>query len=78
MLTVIHSQIFETMKKLILALAIVATSFGAFAVQTPASKKVEVKADKKAGHKEKKEAKKEEAKKEMAKEVVKTPKPKKG
>jgi len=63
------------MKKLILALAIVATSFGAFAVQTPApTKKVEVKTDKKAEHKAKKEAKKAEAKKE----VVKTPAPKKG
>ena len=64
------------MKKFILSLAIVATSFGAFAVQTPAAaKKVEVKAEKKA----KKEAKaKAEVKKEAAKEVVKTTKPKKG
>ncbi|HTN00129.1 MAG TPA: hypothetical protein VL088_15335 [Pedobacter sp.] len=66
------------MKKFILSLAIVATSFGAFAVQTPATKKVEPKTEKKAEHKAKKEAKKAEAKKEVTKEVVKTPKTKKG
>ena len=62
------------MKKIILALAIVATSFGAFAVQTPAAKKVEVKTEKKAEHK----AKKAEAKKDTTKAVVKSAKPKKG
>lgn len=67
------------MKKFILSLAIVATSFGAFAIQTPVSpKKVEVKIDKKAEHKAKKEAKKAAEKKEVTKEVVKSPKPKKG
>jgi len=67
------------MKKLILSLAIVATSFGAFAVQTPAAaKKVEVKTEKKAEHKAKKAAKKVEAKKEATKEVVKSAKPAKG
>lgn len=67
------------MKKFILSLAIVATSFGAFAIQTPASpKKVEVKSNKKAEHKAKKEAKKAEAKKEAPKAVAKTPAPKKG
>ena len=48
------------MKKFILALAIVATSFGAFA-QTPAAKKAEVKTEKKAAHKAKKASKKAEA-----------------
>jgi hypothetical protein len=63
------------MKKLILSLAIVTTSFGAFAIQTPApAKKVEVKTEKKASHK----AKKVEAKKDTAKAVVKSTKPKKG
>lgn len=66
------------MKKLILSLAIVATSFGAFAVQTPAAKKEEVKTEKKAEHKAKKAAKKVEEKKATTKEVVKTPKSKKG
>ncbi|MEJ5993397.1 hypothetical protein WG904_03125 [Pedobacter sp. Du54] len=65
------------MKKFILSLAIVATSFGAFA-QTPAAKKTEVKTEKKAAHKAKKEAKKAEVKKEATKSVVKTPAPKKG
>ena len=52
------------MKKFILSLAIIATSFGAFAMQTPAAvKKAEVKTEKKAAHK----AKKEEAKKEVKK-----------
>lgn len=67
------------MKKLILVLAIVATSFGAFAVQTPAGvKKVEAKTEKKAEHKAKKAAKKTEAKKDTVKAVVKSAKPKKG
>ncbi len=67
------------MKKFILSLAIVATSFGAFAVQTPAvHKKADAKTEKRAEHKAKKEAKKAEAKKEVAKVVVTPPKPKKG
>ncbi|MBC7616425.1 MAG: hypothetical protein H7202_10185 [Pedobacter sp.] len=60
------------MKKFILSLAIIATSFGAFAMQTPAAvKKSEVKTEKKAAPKAKKEVKKE------VKEVKKTT-PKKG
>lgn len=66
------------MKKFILSLAIVATSFAAFAVQTQdPAKKAEVKTEKKAEHKAKKEAKKAEAKKAETKVVVATPKPKK-
>lgn len=63
------------MKKLILSMAIVATTLGAFASQTPATtKKAEVKVEKPAKHKAKKV--KAEAKKET-KEVTKTPKSKK-
>lgn len=70
------------MKKFIFSLAIVATSFGAFANQTPAPAKQETKKEAKkeahkAKHEAKQEAKKEEPKKEV-KEVAKTPKTKKG
>lgn len=66
------------MKKFILSLAIVATTIGAFAAQTPATtKKAEVKVEKPAKHKAKKEkAAKVEVKKET-KEATKTPKSKK-
>lgn len=68
------------MKKLILGLAFVATSFGAFAAQTPAttSKKEAPKTEKKAEKKAEKKMKKEAEKKEAPAVPAKTTQPKKG